>query len=228
VSHTNNLQVGGKTSNLKRQIKGGMSDDKLAELHEFLKDPIRQKILLKLGEYDSLTFEELLEKLKIDDSQELLRQLKVLDDLVKVTEDSYSLTEEGVSKKPSGRYMLTERGHDAIEEMIDFPELESENYKKFFGKSGLAQRKLAYIIIGAFFGFILSILTAKLCVTSLLSTWLNEPWPSMPNSGPKSAYDSSNWTFFILVIFVAPIIGALFGYGVGKLRNFKRPMPEWN
>jgi hypothetical protein len=34
-----------------------MSNDKLAELHEFLKDPLRQKILLKLGEHDGLSLD---------------------------------------------------------------------------------------------------------------------------------------------------------------------------
>jgi hypothetical protein len=209
-----------------------MSDnnaDKLAPLHEILKDPLRQKILLKLSEHDGLNFEDLMKELKIDDQQEAHSQLKILGDLITKAEDDYLLSEQGVSKSPSGQYRLTEKGHDAVDEMIVFPEIESDNYRqKFFGKSGLAHRKLAYIIGGAFGGFLFSLIVAQVCVESLLSTWLQEPWPSMPNSGPQSAYSNVNWFFFILMIFVAPISGALLGYGIGKLRKFKRPIPEWN
>ena len=75
-----------------------MSDDKLcSNLHELLKDPLRQKILLKLGEHDGLSFDELLKELKIDDQEELHSQLKILGDLVAKTEDDeYLLSEQGV------------------------------------------------------------------------------------------------------------------------------------
>jgi hypothetical protein len=83
-----------------------MSDnnaDKLAPLHEILKDPLRQKILLKLGEQNGLSFEDLMKELKIDDQQEVHSQLKILGDLVtKAEDDEYLLSEQGVSKSPSG------------------------------------------------------------------------------------------------------------------------------
>ncbi len=53
-----------------------MSDtDKLAQWHEILKDPTRQKILLKLGEHDKLSFDELVKELKIDDQEELYERI---------------------------------------------------------------------------------------------------------------------------------------------------------
>ena len=108
-----------------------MSDDNLAELHEFLKDPIRQKILLKLGEYDRLSFEDLKKELKIDNPQELHSQLEILGDLVtKAEDDEYLLSEQGVSKRPGGKYALIEKGHDAVDELIFFPEIKADNYKE--------------------------------------------------------------------------------------------------
>jgi len=38
---------------------------------------LRQKILLKLGEHDSSSFDDLMKELKIDDQQELHSQLKI-------------------------------------------------------------------------------------------------------------------------------------------------------
>jgi hypothetical protein len=111
--------------------------DKLARWHEFLKDPLRQKILLKLGEHDKLSFDELMEELKIDDQEELYDELQVLGDLVtKAKDEDYSLPKEGVLKIVSDQYMLTEEGHDAVDKMIAYPEIESDNYNKMFDKDG--------------------------------------------------------------------------------------------
>jgi hypothetical protein len=108
-----------------------MSDDRLAELHELLKNPIRQKILLKLGEYDRLSFEDLMKELKMDNPQELHSQLEILSDLVtKAEDDDYLLNEQGFSKRPGGQYVLTEKGHNAVDELIFFPEIKFDNYKK--------------------------------------------------------------------------------------------------
>ena len=64
---------------------------------------MRQKILLKLGERDGFSFEDLMKELKIDDQQEVHSQLKILGDLVtKAEDDEYLLSEQGVSKSPSG------------------------------------------------------------------------------------------------------------------------------
>lgn len=115
-----------------------IDSDRLDRLHEILKDPVRQKILLKLGEREKLSFDELMKELKIDDQRELYDELRVLSDLVtKVKDDPYPLPKENVSETLSEQYMLTEEGHDALDEMIASPELESDDYKeKMFDKDG--------------------------------------------------------------------------------------------
>jgi predicted ArsR family transcriptional regulator len=106
-----------------------MNDSKLARLPEVLKDPVRQKILLLLGEHDRLIFKELLEKLEIHDKEELKNQLKVLRALVKrVKEHEYF--ENGVLIKPPLKYVLTDQGHFFLDEMIAFPELKFDDYKE--------------------------------------------------------------------------------------------------
>ena len=79
-----------------------MSNDRLLDLHEVIKDLLRQKILLKLGQYDSLDFSNLIKSLKISDSLELSNQLSILEEikvegehLVTKQENSYRLTEKG-------------------------------------------------------------------------------------------------------------------------------------
>lgn len=111
--------------------------DRLARLHELLKDPVRQKLLLKLGEHDKLSIDELMKELKIDDQWELYDQLQVLGDLVtKVKDDQYLLPKKGVSQAFGEQYMLTEKGHDTLDEMIAYPEIESDNYNELFDKDG--------------------------------------------------------------------------------------------
>jgi hypothetical protein len=112
--------------------------DKLARWHELLKAPVRRKILLKLGEHDKLSFDELLKELKIEDQEELYSELQVLAELVtKVKDDDYSPPKEDALKTFSDQYMLTEEGHDAVDEMIAFPEIESDNYnEEMFDKNG--------------------------------------------------------------------------------------------
>jgi hypothetical protein len=201
-----------------------MSADNLAPLHELLKDPIRQKTLLLLGERDRLSFDDLVKQLKIDDQEELHNQLKILGDLVtKVEDDEYSLTEQGVSKRPGGQYMLTEKGHDAVDEMVAFPEIESENYKqivnkKFFGKRALAHHKLAYILGGAAGGYCVSFFGGAFI--SIISVTLFH--------GPGLGSFDDGWPFFGTVLFIAPIVGGLVGYLIGEKKRFKRPEPEWD
>jgi hypothetical protein len=77
-----------------------MSADRLARLNEILKEPLRQRILLQLGQHDRLTFDSLMKNLKIEDPQELSNQLTILWDLVaKVKDDEHFSTEQGVSEK---------------------------------------------------------------------------------------------------------------------------------
>jgi hypothetical protein len=115
---------------------------RLARWHEILKDPIRQKILLKLGEHDKLSFDELIKELKTDDQEELYNELQILGDLVtKAKDEDYSPSKEGVLKTFSDQYMLTEEGHNAVDEMIAFPEIESDNYNNTLDKDGKPKQK---------------------------------------------------------------------------------------
>lgn len=198
-----------------KQYVSTMSDDKLSELHELVKDPFSQKILLNLGEHDGLSFDDLLKELKIDNQEELHKQLQILGDLVAKTEDdNYLLSEQGVSKSPSGLYKLTEKGHDAVDEMIAFPEIESKNYKaevneKFFGKAAVRRHKLFYVLIGALAGYSFTFLGSVLISPALMS--FRNGWPAFGD-----------------VSLIATLPGALVGYLMGKRKNFKRPQPEWN
>jgi hypothetical protein len=200
-----------------------MSSDKLSPLHELLKDPLRSEILLKLGRHDSLSLEELLKELKIDDQQELNNQLKILGDLVsKKEDDEYSLNEQGVSKKPSGQYILIEKGHDAVDELIAFPEIKSENYKeeankKFFGQGAVTRRKLVYIFIGAAAGYNLFFLAGA--VISIISVQLG---------GSSLISFQNGWPLFGDLSLMAIMPGALIGYLIGHKKKFKRPEPEWD
>ena len=186
----------------------------LAGFHEVLKDPLRRKILLNLGEHNDLSFDDLLKELKIDDQEGLRSQLKVLGDLVTETENDYLLSEQGVSKKLGGQYRLTEKGHDAVDEMIAFPEIESKNYKeeineKFFGAAAVRRHKLFYFFFGALAGYSFTFLGSALITPKLMS--FQNGWPVLGDAS-----------------LIATVPGALIGYLIGKRKNFKRPQPEWN
>jgi predicted transcriptional regulator len=205
----------GKTSNLKRQINGGMSDYKLSELHELVKDPLRQKILMKLGEHNGLTINELIRELKVDDQQVVLSQLEVLGDLISKTaeDEEYSLTEQGVTKKRGGQYRLSEKGKDAVSQMIIYPEIETDYYKqkidqKFHSPQALRRRKIIYTLIGASGGasvfFFLSML-----FTLFSRLAFNAPGFFMGDGLP--------YAFSLLVL--APAVGAVAGYLGGQRKN---------
>ena len=98
-----------------------MDSSRRVELHEVLKGPLRQKILLKLGQHKSLSIDSLAELLKADQA-EVEAELGALQDL---TVDGEPLvTEEG------NVYALTEKGHDGLDCMIAFPELTHESQPK--------------------------------------------------------------------------------------------------
>ena len=98
--------------------------DRLARWREFLKDPIRQKILLNLGQQDELSFDELIKDLKIDDQMQLYNELQILRDLVtKVKPENHQFQQEVGSEDISERYVLTDEGHDVVDWMIAFPVL---------------------------------------------------------------------------------------------------------
>ena len=195
----------------------------VAELHEFLKDPLRREILLKLGRHDGISLDELLKELKTSDPQEVLRQLKLLGDLVTKTEDDqYSLTEQGVSRKAGGQYKLNEKGFDAVNEMIAFPEIESANYKekvdeKFHSKRSLQRFKLINIIAGLFSGFFVCFFASL-----FLSIFSRELFPG------TNFFWGFTWPYIVAQFIIAPLVGMPIGYWLGKRRHFKRPEPEWN
>jgi hypothetical protein len=200
-----------------------MSDDNLAKLHDLLKNPIRQKILLKLGEHDRLSFEDLMKELKMDNQQELHSQLEILSDLVtKAEDDEYFLSEQGVSKRPGGQYMLTEKGHDAVGELIFFPEIKSDNYKekideKFHSKRAYQRNKLAFILVGAGGGYAISFFGAAF-FTIMYRVVFHGP----------SFFLVDGWPFLLTVFVIAPLLGGFVGYWIGEEKKFKRPEPEWN
>lgn len=200
-----------------------MSDDRLAELHELLKNPIRQKILLKLGEYDRLSFEDLMKELKMDNPQELHSQLEILSDLVTKTEDDeYLLNEQGVSKRLGGQYVLTEKGHNAVDELIFFPEIKFDNYKekiheKFHSKRAHQRNKLFFILVGAGGGYAISFFGAAFFTIMSIAAF----------HGP-TFFLADGWPFLLTVFVIAPLLGGFVGYWIGEEKKFKRPEPEWS
>jgi hypothetical protein len=200
-----------------------MSDDRLAELHELLKNPIRQKILLKLGAHDRVSFEDLMKELKIDNPQELRSQLEILSDLVtKAEDDEYLLSEQGVSKRLGGQYMLTEKGHNAVDELIFFPEIKSDNYEekidqKYHSKRAHQRNKLLYVLVGAGGGYAFSFFGAAFF--TILS--------KVAFHGP-TFFLGDGWPFLLTVFVIAPLLGGFVGYWIGEEKKFKRPEPEWN
>jgi hypothetical protein len=98
-----------------------MDSARRIELHEVLKEPIRQKILLKLGQSKSVMSDDLAKLLKLDQT-EIDSQLGALTEL---TVDS-----EHLVTKDGSAYSLTEKGHDVLNSMIAFPELTQESQSK--------------------------------------------------------------------------------------------------
>jgi hypothetical protein len=110
-----------------------MSGNRLAQLHNVLKDPLRQKILLQLGQYDRLTLDVLAKHLKTANIKELSDQLQILSR--PVVEGEFL-----VSKQDTG-YSLTEKGHDVVDKLILYPELKYDSYAQLLpGHSTPAQK----------------------------------------------------------------------------------------
>lgn len=182
-----------------------MSEDRLAQLHNILREPLRQKILLQLGEHDELSFDDLKKNLKIDDYQELNEQLSVLEKLT--VEDEHLL-----SKQTNLQYKLTEKGHCLLDEMIAFPELEADGYKEKIMKGRLKLGKEIYIIVGAsvlgfvFWAIIMLVLDA---------------------SGFRGGLPDLTFDFFALTsLIICWLVGGFIGYLIGKKMNYKFPMMQ--
>ncbi len=180
-----------------------MSDERLAQLHEILRDALSQKILLELGEFESLGFDDLRNRLKIEDTQELGNQLNTLE---KLTIDG----EHVVSKQSDLQYKLTEKGHYVLDEMIAFPELESDNYKQKVEQSNLSLGKAIYVLVGAtilgfvFWAIIMSVSNA---------------------SGFRWEISNETFDLFSLAsLIICWLAGGFIGYLIGKKKKYKFPM----
>jgi hypothetical protein len=99
-----------------------MSSDRLSELHEVLRDSLRQEILLRLGRFGSLDFDGLKKKLKLVDSAGLSSQLGVLQELT--VEGEHLVIQQGLF------YDLTEKGHAVLDELLAFPDLAADDYNE--------------------------------------------------------------------------------------------------
>ncbi len=127
-----------------------MSAERLAQLHEILKQPLRQKILLQLGQHDYLSFETLLGNLQLEDPRELDEQIAFLGDLL---EKRFLPDAKG---SDTAMYGLTEKGHDVLHALIAFPELASKDYTlkskpKWFTPYWIALFISTVLIVGVVF-----------------------------------------------------------------------------
>jgi DNA-binding HxlR family transcriptional regulator len=105
-----------------------MCSDRLFEMHEVIKEPLRQKILLKLGQHTSQDFDELFKSLKVTDSFELSNQLNILQEM--------KVEGEILVSKQKTAYTLTEKGHEVLTKIITFPEIATDSYReKLLGES---------------------------------------------------------------------------------------------
>lgn len=98
-----------------------MDSSRRIELHEVLKEPLRQKMLLKLGRHSSLTIDDFAKQLMLDQA-EIDSQLRALLDLT--VDDEHLVTKE------NNAYKLTEKGHYVLDCMIAFPELTCRDQTK--------------------------------------------------------------------------------------------------
>ena len=98
-----------------------MDSSRRIELHEVLKEPLRQKILLKLGQHNRLSNDDLAKLLKLP-LTEIDGELSALQDL--------TVDNEHLVVKDGTLYSLTEKGHDVLDCMISLPELTHESQPK--------------------------------------------------------------------------------------------------
>ena len=128
--------------------------NRLTRWHNLVNDPVRRMILLKLGQYDRLSLNELEKTLRKIDRQQLYDQLKILNGLVTKTKanDQIPIEDKGFQDF-SDKYMLTEGGHDAVDWLIVFPEPKYDNYQEKLeykdGQPKMETSNVKYWIISA-------------------------------------------------------------------------------
>jgi hypothetical protein len=126
-----------------------MSDDRLSQLHQVLKEPLRYKILMQFGKNERLPLDDLIANLSDYSIQELRNQLNILGELMVQGENL-------LSKQSDLKYELTEKGHYVLDAMLAFPELATDNYKeKLLGSSARKVNRLIFIL--AFAGILVSV-----------------------------------------------------------------------
>lgn len=103
-----------------------MNSDRIAKLHMVVKEPLRREILLQLELHGNMSFDDFMKRLKIQDGQELRKQLNILE---KMTVEGEHL----VTKQTNSSYRLTEKGHYVLDKMITYPQLSSDNYPNLYG-----------------------------------------------------------------------------------------------
>jgi hypothetical protein len=114
----------------------------LASLHKILKDETRQKIVILLNEKGSFGYTELMDATEVGSTGLLNYHLKVLGDLL--------------TKSETGQYMLTEKGKLASRLLIEFPEDNQVQKKKWQRRLfiALAIGQIVYLTINVTFYFL--------------------------------------------------------------------------
>jgi hypothetical protein len=226
-----------------------MDSNRRSELGGILKEPLRQKILLKLGQHNRLSIDELARFLKLEQT-EIDTQLRVLQDL--------AVDGEHLVIKEGNAYALTEKGHYVLNSMIAFPELACDNQSKpkprWFTPYWAILIVLTIIVTGialpvfghqspekAVFYTVAALLVIGLAIYGRvkLSTTLNKAmyvgvlgfaigcllWfvglIIAVVSLPHS--DGTEDVLFVVLTALSFTVGPLIGYLIGKARNFKGP-----
>lgn len=84
----------------------------LQSLHKIIKHPIRRRVVLTLLEKKDLSYMDLMNLVKVDNTGKLNYHLKILGDLIE--------------KNGDGRYRLTEKGQLASQLLLRFPEKKAD------------------------------------------------------------------------------------------------------
>jgi hypothetical protein len=109
---------------------------RITKLHEMVKEPLRREILLQLRQRKNMNLNAIAKRLNIQDVQELSVQLNILE---KMTIEN----ERIIIKQTDGTYCLTEKGHYALDKMITFPQLRSDDYQLLYSNISKPRLKLA-------------------------------------------------------------------------------------
>jgi hypothetical protein len=183
-----------------------MSSERFGQLYAVLKAPLSRKILLELGDHDSLTFEELVGNLKLFNPPELSSQLRILEELT--VDGQPLLLGQSSPENQVKQYMLTQKGHDILIDLID-TEIESENFEQTINKKGRSYRRYIYIMFGTVLGTI---------------AWFFFLWAANTTGFRWTFSDSGFNLLLLLLLFACWAIGGLIGSFLGKELNYRLPM----